>query len=129
MISLSAKITGLIVTTSMGLFLTAVAILCVVPLVQAIVERQRPRLPDLPAILENLGIALAIGGFAFRATETAAIGVGLALLGAVYGATRHRSRKGARDAANGLHPFLQKAMLVCGVVSLGVLGEYYYLLS
>ncbi|MDH3229302.1 MAG: hypothetical protein OEN55_05885 [Alphaproteobacteria bacterium] len=128
MITLSAKITGLIVTTSMGLFLTAVAILCVVPLVQAIVERRRPEMPDLPAIIENLGVALAIGGLTFRVTEAAAIGVALALLGAVFAFTR-RTGVATRDPANGLHPFLQKAMLVCGVVSLGVLGEYYYLVS
>jgi hypothetical protein len=128
MISLSAKITGLIVTTSMGLFLTAVAILCVLPIIQAAVERRRPELPDLPAVIENLGIALAIGGFTFRVTEAAAIGVALTLLGAVYGSTRKTGEK-TRGAAVGLHPILQKAMLVCGVLSLGVLGEYYYLLS
>lgn len=128
MITLSAKITGLIVTASMAMFLTAVAILCVVPLMQAIVERRRPDLPDLPAIFENLGIAVAIGGFAFRATEGAAIGVAMALLGAALGAGR-RTRKQSADSPGSLHPFLQKAMLVCGVVSLGALGEYYYLLS
>ncbi len=128
MITLSAKITGLIVTTSMALFLTAVAILCVVPVVQAIVERRRPDLPDLPAIFENLGIAVAIGGFAFRATDAAAIGVALALLGAALGAGR-RAGKPAAESPAFLHPFLQKAMLACGVISLGALGEYYYLLS
>ena len=128
MISLSAKITGLIVTTSMGLFLTAVAILCVLPIIQASVERRRPELPDLPAVFENLGIAIAIGGFTFRVSEAAAIGVALALLGAVYGATRKTGGKG-KDAALGLHPILEKTMLVGGVLSLGVLGEYYYLMS
>lgn len=126
MISLSAKITGMIVTVSMGLFLTAVAILFIVPLVQAIVERRRPDAPDLAAVFENLGIALAIGGFAFRVSEAAAIGVGLALLGATFAYARKRSAAGGK-AANGLHPFLHKAMLVCGVLCLGVLGEYYYL--
>jgi hypothetical protein len=95
--------------------LTAVAILCVLPIIQAAVERRRPELPDLPAVIENLGIALAIG-------------VALTLLGAVYGSTRKTGEK-TRGAAVGLHPILQKAMLVCGVLSLGVLGEYYYLLS
>lgn len=128
MIPLSAKITGLIVTTSMGLFLTAVAILFIVPLVQAIVEQRRPDAPDLAAVFENLGIALAIGGFAFRVTEAAAIGVGLALLGAALGYARRHSVAGGK-AGNGLHPFLEKAMLVCGVLCLGALGEYYYLAS
>lgn len=128
MISLSAKVTGLIVTASMGLFLTAVAILFVVPLVQAIVERRRPDPPDLPAVFENLGIALAIAGFAFRVTEAAAIGVALALLGAAYGYGRRNIR--ANSATNNtIHPILQKSMLVCGVLCLGVLGEYYFLLS
>jgi len=128
MITLSAKITGLIVTASMGLFLTAVAVLFIVPLVQAIVERRRPDPPDLAAVFENLGIALAIGGFAFRVTEASAIGVGLALLGAVLGYARRTSEVRGK-AGNGLHPALQKAMLVCGVLCLGVLGEYYYLAS
>ena len=128
MISLSAKITGLIVTTSMGLFLTAVAILCVLPIIQASVEGRRPELPNLPAVFENLGIALAIGGFTFQVTEAAAIGVALALLGAVYGFTRKTGGK-TSDAAIGLHPILEKAMLVCGVLSVGALGEMYYLVS
>jgi len=128
MISLSAKITGLIVTASMGLFLTAVAVLFIVPIVQAIVERRRPAPPDLAAVFENLGIALAIGGFAFRTSEAAAVGVGLALLGAVFGYARRRSEAGGK-AGDALHPFLQKAMLVSGVLCLGALGEYYYLLS
>ena len=127
-IDLSAKITGLFVTTSMGLFLTAVAILCIVPLLRAIVEQRRPDLPDVPAICENLGIALAIGGFTFRATEAAAFGVALALLGAALAATG-KGRPARQDPAASLHPLLQKAMLACGVVSLGVLGEYYYLVS
>lgn len=128
MITLSAQITGLIVTTSMGLFLAGVAILCVLPLIQAVVERRRPDLPDLPAVFENLGIALAMAGFTFRVTEIAAAGVVLALVGAAYGAVRKvGGGRGGESAA--LHPLLEKAMLVCGLVSLGVLGEYYYILS
>lgn len=128
MITLSAKLTSVIVTTSMGLFLTAVAILCILPLIQASVERRPPELPDLPAVFENLGIALAIGGFTFQVTEAAAVGVTLALLGAAYGTVR--KQKGKRgDPAAGLHPILEKAMLVCGVLSLGALGEFYYLMS
>ncbi|MCK4869344.1 MAG: hypothetical protein KAT39_14925, partial [Alphaproteobacteria bacterium] len=85
MIPLTAKITGMVVTLSMGLFLTAVAVLCVLPVMQAIMERHRPEMPSLPPIMENLGIALAFAGLTFRVTEFAAIGVGLALLGAWYG--------------------------------------------
>jgi len=128
MISLSAKITGMIVTASLGLFLAAVAVLFIVPIVQAVVEQRRPDPPDLAAVFENLGIALAIGGFAFRTTEAAAIGVGLALLGAVFAYARKRSAAGGKTG-NGLHPFLEKTMLVFGVLCLGALGEYYYLLS
>ncbi len=120
MISLSAQITGMIVTVSIGLFLTMVVLLCVVPLFQASVDRSRPSMPALPPIFENLGIALAIAGFTFRVTEVAAVGVGLALLGAVLG-----SAKGAPQ----IHPLLEKVVLVFGVVGLGVLGEYYYVVS
>lgn len=130
MITLSAKITGLIVTTSMALFMTAVAILCVIPLIQAIVERQRPQMPNLSAVLENLGIAIAIAGFTFRTTDTAAAGVGMILIGVVYG-YRRRKAENAEEGDNRphLHPLLHKVILVCGVLSVGALGEYYYLVS
>jgi len=126
MISLSAKITGLIVTTSMALFMTAVAILCVVPLIQAAVERKRPNMPNLSAVFENLGMAVAIAGFAYRETDVAAAGVGLILIGAAYG---YRQRKAGKAKDNELHPLLHKAILICGVLSVGVLGEYYYIIS
>jgi hypothetical protein len=128
MINLSVKLTSVIVTTSMGLFLAAVAILCILPLIQASVERRPPELPDLPAVFENLGIALAIGGFTFQVTEAAAVGVTLTLLGAVYGTVRKKTGKSG-DTVAGLHPILEKAMLVGGVLSLGALGEFYYLMS
>lgn len=120
MISLSAKITGMIVTTGMGLFITAVAILLIVPLIQAAVERRRPDVPDLPAILENLGIALALAGLTFQHTNVAATGVVMMLIGAVLGYGRK---------SESLHPTLQKVLLICGVFSVGALGEYYYLVS
>lgn len=126
MITLPAKITGLIVTAGMGMFFAAVAILCVVPLIQAIVERRMPAMPNLPALFENLGIALAIAGFTFRATDVAALGVGLALFGAVRGYRRRGNDEG-KNADNELHPFLHKAILFCGVLSVGALGEFYYL--
>ncbi len=122
MIPLSAQITGMIVTVSMGLFLTVVAVLCVVPLVQAIVEKRRPEMPPLPAIMENLGIAVALAGLTFRVTEFTAAGVALALLGAWYGyskgATSHR-----------IHPVFDKVVAVAGVISVGVLAEYYYIVT
>lgn len=121
MIPLSAKITGMIVTVSMGLFLAAVAVLCVVPLVQAIVERRRPKLPALPPIMENLGIFIALAGLTFRETEYAAVGIGLALLGAWYGYSGGFSHK--------IHPIFDKVTAVTGVISVGVLAEYYYIVS
>jgi hypothetical protein len=111
----------MIVTMSMGLFLTAVAVLCVVPLVKAIMERRRPEIPALPPIMENLGIALAFAGLTFRVTEFAAVGVGLALLGAWYGYSKGASHK--------IHPIFDKVKAVTGVVGVGVLAEYYYVLS
>jgi hypothetical protein len=121
MIPLSAKVTGMIVTLSMGLFLTAVAVLCVLPLVQAIMERRRPELPPLPPIMENLGIALAFAGLTFQVTEFAAVGVGLALLGAWYGYSKGASHK--------IHPIFDKVSAVSGVICVGVLAEYYYVVS
>lgn len=119
MILLPAKITGIIVTVGMGMFLAAVAALCIVPLVQALVEWRKPDLPALPPIMENLGIALALAGLTFRVTEFAAVGVGLCLLGMWYG-----SRKSPI-----IHPVFEKVSAVVGVISIGVLAEYYYLMT
>ncbi|MCK5274174.1 MAG: hypothetical protein KAR37_05975 [Alphaproteobacteria bacterium] len=121
MIPLTAKITGMVVTLSMGLFLSAVAVLCVLPVMQAIMERRRPEMPSLPPIMENLGIAMAFAGLTFRVTEFTAIGVGLALLGAWYGYSKGASRK--------IHPIFDKVSAVSGVICVGVLAEYYYVLS
>lgn len=128
MIDLSAKLTGIIVTTSMGLFLMAVAILCVIPLVQAAVEGRGPITPNLPAIVENLGLALALGGFTFRVTEISAIGVGLAFAGLAFGYFSQPAEPDKAVVLN-LHPLLHKATLICGVFGVGALGEYYYIMS
>jgi len=106
---------------SMALFLTAVAVLCVVPLVQAIVERRRPEFPALAPVMENLGIAIAFGGLTFRTTEIAAVGIGLALLGAWYGYSSGASHR--------IHPIFDKVVAVVGVICVGVLAEYYYVVS
>lgn len=121
MIPLSAKITGMIVTLSMGLFLTAVAVICVAPLVQALMERRRPEMPPLPPIMENLGIFMALAGLTFRVTEFTAVGVGLALLGAWYGYSKGTSNK--------IHPIFDKVSAVAGVIGVGVLAEYYYVMT
>lgn len=121
MIPISAQITGMIVTVSMGLFMTVVAVLCVVPLVQAIMERRRPEMPALPAIMENLGIAIALGGLTFRVTEFTAVGVALALLGAWYGYSKGISQR--------IHPVFDKVVAVVGVICVGTLAEYYYVVS
>ena len=84
MIPIPAKITGMIVTVSMALFLTGVVMLCIVPLIQAMVEKRRPEWPALPPVMEYLGVAMALAGLTFRVTEFAAVGVGLALLGAWF---------------------------------------------
>lgn len=120
MIFIPAKITGIIVTVSMGLFLAAVAVLFIVPLIQALVEKRRPAMPALPPVMENLGIAIALAGLTFRQTEFAAIGVGLALLGAWFG----RSKKGRH-----FHPVFEKIALVVGVIGVGTLAEFYYVIG
>lgn len=126
MISLSAMITGVLVTASMGLFLAAVTLVCVLPMLEAIIVGRKPDMPDLPAILENLGIALAFAGFTFRITALAATGAALALLGAGSAYVWRGRQAGAGRA---LHPVLHKAALGCGLLGLGALGEYYYLMS
>lgn len=120
MILLSAKITGMIVTVSMGLFLTAVALLCIVPLVQALAEKRKMEMPPLPPVLENLGVAMALAGLTARVTEVTAVGVGLALLGAWYGSAK---------LASHIHPVFEKVASVVGVVAVGALAEYFYVIS
>lgn len=121
MIPLTAKVTGMIVTVSMGLFLTAVAVICIAPLVQAIMEKRRPTMPPLAPLMENLGIFIALAGLTFRVTEFAAVGVGLALIGAWYGYSGGASHK--------IHPIFDKVSAITGVIGVGVLAEYYYVLS
>jgi len=117
-ISLSAQLTAVVVTFAMALFLSAVVILSVIPVLEALIGRRKITIPDLPATFENLGIALALVGFTARATEVSAIGVGLVFLGACLAARRVRAP---------LHPVLEKSLLVSGIVSLGVLAEFFYL--
>lgn len=113
-------LTASIVTLSMGLFLSAVAVLCVTPVIQAIVERRWPEMPPLPPIVENLGIAMAFLGLTAQATAIAAVGVGLALLGAWYGSEKSASQ---------IHPLFDKIAAVVGVIGVGVLAEYFYVIS
>lgn len=120
MITLPAKITGMIVTLGMGFFLTAVVLLCFLPLAQAMLEKRRPALPPLPPILENLGVAVALAGLTFRVTEVAAVGVGLALLGAWYGFGRKEAQ---------VHPIFEKVAAAAGVICVGTLAEFYYLMT
>jgi hypothetical protein len=53
-------------------------------------------------------------------TEVAAVGVGLALLGAWYGLGRRQTQ---------IHPIFEKITAVTGVVCVGTLAEFYYLLG
>jgi hypothetical protein len=78
-------------------------------------------LPALSPIMENLGIAIALAGLTFRVTEFAAVGVSLALLGAWHGYSKGASHK--------IHPIFDKVVAVVGVIGIGVLAEYYYVVS
>lgn len=120
MIPLSVQLTAVIVTLSMGLFFAVVSVLCVVPIYEALIEKRRPQLPNLHAAFENLGIALAIGGLAFRETEVAAIGLGLAVLGAVLGA-------GRRNAP--LPRMVESGLMISGLVCLSVIGKFHYFIG
>ncbi|MDH5559132.1 MAG: hypothetical protein OEZ03_17430, partial [Alphaproteobacteria bacterium] len=113
MIELPVKITGMIVTLGMGLFLTAVVLLVIVPIMQAMMDKRKIGWPPIAPIMENLGVAMAIAGLTFRVTEVAAIGVGLALLGAWYGYGK---------AETHFHPVFEKVMAVAGVVCVGTLA-------
>jgi len=118
MIPLSVQFTAMIVTLGMGLFFAVVSLLCVVPLYEALIEKRRPRLPNLDAAFENLGIALALGGLAFRETEVAAVGLGLAILGAVLGARRTRPA---------LPRKVETGLMVAGLICLCVIGKFHYI--
>lgn len=120
MIPLSVQFTAVIVTLSMGLFFTVVSVLCVVPIYEALIEKRRPQLPNLPAASENLGIALAIGGLAFRETELAAVGLGLALLGWFLGTGR---------PVPALPRLVESGLMVSGLVCLSVIGKFHYFIG
>lgn len=117
MVVLPVQITGAAVTFSLALYLAVALIFCAAPLLDAIERRRRPRLPDISATLECLGIALAIGGFAVGATGLAAVGVVVTVAVAIWNAGR---------LSEIFDPTVHAAMLVCGLVSLGALAEFHY---
>ena len=119
MFNLSTNITSMVVVISMGFYLAAVSYLCVVPLMEALVERKRPTIPNMPAVSENIGIAVAIAGFTYQDTKIAGLGVALMLVGGVLGIGKTPS----------LHPALSGPLTASGVICVGVLGEYFYLVS
>lgn len=120
MIPLSAQLTALIVTLSMGFFFAVASALCIVPIYEALIEKRRPHLPGLPAAFENLGIAVAIGGLALRETEVAAVGLGLALLGTALAAGRR---------APALPRLVESGLMVSGLVCLSVIAKFHYIIG
>lgn len=120
MITLPVKITGMFVTLSLGMFMTAIVLLCFLPLVQALMERRKPSMPPFPPILENLGLAVALAGLTFRVHEAAAIGLGLAFIGNIYGNSK---------ATRYIHPVIEKTVVICGVIGVGALAEFYYVMG
>ncbi len=119
MIDFSTNITSMIIVISMGFYLAVVSYLCVVPIIEALVERKKPTMPNMPAVSENIGIAIAIAGFTYQDTNIAALGVGLMLLGGVLGLGK----------APFLHPALNGPLAATGLVCVGTLGEYFYLVA
>lgn len=119
MINFATNITSVIVVIGMGFYLAAVSYLCVVPLMEALIERKRPSMPNMPAVSENIGVAIAIAGFTYQETNIAALGVGLTLLGGVLGLGK----------APSLHPALSGPLAATGLLCVGTLGEYLYLVS
>jgi hypothetical protein len=117
MFNLSTNITSVIVVISMGFYLAAVSYLCVVPIMEALMERRWPTIPNIPAVSENIGIAIAIAGFTYQDTKVTALGVALMLVGGVLGIGKSPS----------LHPALNGPLAASGVLCVGVLGEYFYL--
>ncbi len=119
MVNLPTNITSVIIVISVGFYLAMICYMAIVPVIEAVIGRQRPRLPDLPDVCENAGIVLAIFGFATQNTMLAALGVGMTLLGAVLGSGRSPD----------LHPALQLPVAILGIVCVGTLGEYLFLVA
>lgn len=120
MINFAANLTGVIVVIGMGFYLAAVSYLCIVPLMEALIERKKPAMPNMPAVSENIGVAIAIAGFTYQETNIAALGVGLTLLGGLLGLGKN---------APSLHPALSGPLAATGLVCVGTLGEYLYLVA
>lgn len=114
---LPVQIASTTVTFSLGLYLAVAVIFCATPIVDAIMERRRPQLPDLSATLECLGIALAIAGFALDVTGLAAVGVVVTVAVAAWNSGR---------ISEIFDPAVHAVLLVCGLVSLGALAEFHY---
>ncbi len=119
MVNLPTNITSVIVVISVGFYLAVVCYLVVIPIIDAVLSRSWPQHLDLRAACENAGIALAIFGFSIQNTTVAAFGLGMALLGAVLCFGRSPD----------LHPVLQLPVAILGILCVGTLGEYLFLVA
>lgn len=119
MVNLPTNITSVIVVISVGFYLAVIGYLVVIPIIDAVLSRSRPQHLDLRTACENAGIALAILGFSTGSTMVAAIGVGMTLLGAVLCFGRSPD----------LHPVLQVPVAILGILCVGTLGEYLFLVA
>lgn len=117
MADLPIQITGAAVTFSLGLCLAVALILCAAPVLDAVSERRWPGRPDLFAVLECLGVAAAVAGFAVGV-------IGLAVAGLLMLAISVAWNSGRMPEV--FDPTVHAVMLVCGLVSLGALAELHY---
>lgn len=117
MTDLPIQITGLAATFSIGLYLAVAMILCAAPVLDAVAERRWPGKPDLVALLECLGVATAVTGFAVGHSGLAAAGLLMAMVSVVRNSGR---------TSEAFDPAVHAAMLVCGLVSVGALAELRY---
>lgn len=116
---LPVQVASAAVTFSVGLYLAVALMLVLAPILDAIAARRRPRMPQLWATVEYVGVALAITGFAGNDTGLAAVGVAMTVAVAV-------TAWNAGRISQVFDPAVHAVLLVCGLVSLGALAEFHY---
>ncbi len=114
---LPVQVASAAVTFSVGLYLAVALMLVLAPILDAIAARRRPRMPQLWATVEYVGVALAITGFAGNDTGLAAVGVAMTVAVTAWNAGR---------ISQVFDPAVHAVLLVCGLVSLGALAEFHY---
>ncbi|RMD63566.1 MAG: hypothetical protein D6826_04610 [Alphaproteobacteria bacterium] len=115
MVGIAAGMVALLVTVSAFLYFAITTILAWKLAVEGPETRRELGIPLLPVFFQNLGIPLAVLGFAVRTTEISALGAVMIVIGVLL--------RSERSVA--LHPAVEAPLVGLAAVALGAVGIFY----